>query len=133
MASPLIPDEVWESLKTLLPEPPVYPAGGRPPIGDREVLTGILFVLRSGIVWEDLPSEMGCGCGMTCVRRLRQWQTAGIWPQMEHILRTRLPKASRYDWSRIGDVGQPTSGRVLRQADRTAGMASGESLAAAGD
>src|SRR5215831_8258371 len=46
-----------------------YP--GRKPVDDRKALTGILFVLKTGIPWEDLPVEMGCGCGMTCWRRLQ--------------------------------------------------------------
>lgn len=100
MALPLISDEIWEDIRLLLPPPPPHPAGGRPPIGDREVLTGILFVLKTGILWADLPKEMGCGCGMTCVRRLRQWQQQGIWGQMEDILKRRLRNGTRYDWLR---------------------------------
>jgi transposase len=49
-----------------------YP--GRKPLADRQVMTGILFVLKTGIPWERLPQEMGCGSGMTCWRRLRDWQ-----------------------------------------------------------
>jgi transposase len=103
MAAPLISDEIWERIRTLLPEPAVNPTGGRPPIRDRDVLTGILFVLKTGILWQDLPEEMGCGCGMTCVRRLRQWQQSGTWPRMEYILRSRLRNAARYDWARAGN------------------------------
>ncbi len=70
MAKPLVPDELWELIRPLLPPPKPrrfrYP--GRKPIGDREALTGILFVLKTGIPWEDLPAEMGCGCGMSCWR-----------------------------------------------------------------
>ena len=111
MASPLITDEIWEQIKTLLPVPPAHPSGGRPPVGDREALTGILFVLKTGILWEDLPREMGCGCGMTCVRRLRQWQQSGLWSQMESILRGQLRQASRYDWARAGDGEQDNGSR----------------------
>lgn len=51
--------------------------GGR--VLDRAALTGILFVLRSGIPWELLPQEMGRGSGVTCWRGLRDWQDAGVW------------------------------------------------------
>ncbi len=49
-------------------------------------MTGILFVLRSGIPWEMLPAEMGCGCGMSCWRRLRDWQAAGVWARLHQVL-----------------------------------------------
>src|SRR5215213_6420669 len=66
MAKPLVSDELWEVIEPLLPEEPPKPNGGRPRIDDRAALTGILFVLKSGIPWEMLPQEMGCGSGMTC-------------------------------------------------------------------
>jgi transposase len=102
MAKPLVPDELWELIRPLLPEPKPrrfrYP--GRKPIGDREALTGILFVLKTGIPWEDLPAEMGCGCGMTCWRRLRDWQAAGVWYALHQLLLTKLDNAGKIDWSR---------------------------------
>ena len=79
MARRLIPDELWELIAPLLPKRTKSPKGGRPPIDDRAALTGIVFVLKTGIQWEDLPQEMGCGSGMTCWRRLRDWQAAGVW------------------------------------------------------
>lgn len=79
MAAALIPDRLWEIIAPLLPPPTPRPKGGRPRLPDRACLTGILFVLRSGIPWEMLPQELGCGSGMTCWRRLRDWQGAGIW------------------------------------------------------
>ena len=84
----------------LLPSRPPRPKGGRPPVEDRAALTGILFVLKSGIPWEMLPQEMGCGSGMTCWRRLRDWQEAGIWQAFHHALLDRLGKAGLIDWSR---------------------------------
>ena len=79
MAKPLLPDELWEVIEPLLPKWTPSPKGGQPPVPDRNALTGILFVLKTGIPWEDLPCEMNCGCGMTCWRRLRDWQTDGTW------------------------------------------------------
>jgi transposase len=66
MAKKLVTDELWEVIEPLLPKESPKPNGGRPRIDDRAVLTGILFVLKSGIRWEMLPQEMGCGSGMTC-------------------------------------------------------------------
>ena len=74
MAAPLVSDALWSLFSPLLPPHPPRPKGGRPPINARATLTGILFVLKSGIPWEMLPQEMGCGSGMTCWRRLRDWQ-----------------------------------------------------------
>ncbi|EWY41582.1 transposase [Skermanella stibiiresistens SB22] len=57
MAKPLVSDELWAVVAPLLPSRPPRPKGGRPPVDDRAALTGILFVLRSGIPWEMLPRE----------------------------------------------------------------------------
>jgi transposase len=68
----LISDGLWEIVAPLLPPEATKPRGGRPhSINDRAALTGIVFVLKSGIPWEMLPQEMGCGNGMTYWRRLR--------------------------------------------------------------
>src|ERR671916_336861 len=100
MSKKLVTDELWEVVEPLLPEEPPKPRGGRPRIDDRAVLTGILFVLKSGIPWEMLPQEMGCGSGMTCWRRLRDRQEAGIWRAFHHTLLDRLGRAGLIDWSR---------------------------------
>ena len=100
MAKPLVSDELWNVVEPLLPPLKRSPKGGRPPIGNREALTGILFVLKTGIAWEDLPQEMGCGCGMTCWRRLRDWQEVGVWEQLHLVLLAKLRAEDRIDWSR---------------------------------
>ena len=100
MAKQLVSDELWASIKPLLPPAPPRPNGGRPRIPDRAALTGILFVLKTGIQWEWLPQEMGCGSGMTCWRRLRDWQAAGVWQRLQEELLRQLRHADRIDFSR---------------------------------
>src|SRR5215208_4143111 len=100
MAKELVTDELWEVVEPLLPEEPPKPKGGRPRVDDRAALTGILFVLKSGIPWEMLPQEMGCGCGMSCWRRLRDRQRAGIWRAFHQALLDRLGRSGPIDWSR---------------------------------
>ena len=100
MAKPILSEELWEIIAPLLPPAPPRPKGGRPRIDDRAALTGILFVLRTGIPWELLPQELGCGSGMTCWRRLRDWQEAGVWRKLHRVLLDRLGAADAIDWSR---------------------------------
>jgi transposase len=102
MAKPLVPDQLWELIEPLLPppQPRRFRHPGRKPIDHRKALTGILFVLKTGIPWEDLPAEMGCGSGMTCWRRLRDWQQAGVWFALHQLLLERLDRADAIDWSR---------------------------------
>jgi transposase len=76
------------------------PRRGRPRIDDRAALTGIVFVLKSGIPWEILPQEMGCGSGMTCWRRLKECQEAGAWERLHRTLLERLGEADLIDWER---------------------------------
>ena len=99
MARRLIDDELWEIIQPLLPGHPPHPKGGRPRAPDRLVLTGIVFVLRTGIPWEDLPVEFGC-TGMTCWNRLREWHATGVWIRVHQVLLERLQRAGKIDWSR---------------------------------
>jgi transposase len=116
MAKELVTDELWEVVEPLLPEEPPKPKGGRPRIDDRAALTGILFVLKSGIPWEMLPQEMGCGSGMTCWRRLKEWQEAGVWEKLHRELLDRLGKAEEIDWHRasLDSASVPAPGGVKR-------------------
>jgi len=102
MAKPLVDDALWEIIQPLLPPPKRrrrrYP--GRKPLDDRETLTGVLFVLKTAIPWEDLPPEMGCGSGMTCWRRLRTWQKAGVWDKLHRVLLDKLREADQIQWDR---------------------------------
>jgi transposase len=101
MARPILDDDLWNLIEPLLPvKKRRFRFPGRKPVGNRQALTGILFVLRTGMGWEYLPQEMGCGCGMTCWRRLRDWQKAGVWDHIHRVLLAQLNKNDQIDWSR---------------------------------
>jgi transposase len=99
---PLVSDALWERLEPLLPPPPPrrsrFP--GRKPLDYRKILTGILFVLKTGIAWDDLPAELGCGCGKTCRHYLRTWHRAGVWRKLHAVLLAELNGADAIDWER---------------------------------
>ena len=102
MPAPILDDRLWLLIEPLLPRHPRrkrFP--GRKRIDDRRCLTGILYVLRTGIPWEYLPLEMGCGSGVTCWRRLREWQEAGVWDKLHRLLLSKLQAAEKLDWSRV--------------------------------
>jgi transposase len=120
MAKPLVPDELWELVHPLLPRRKRRSRrrGGRPPVDDRAALCGIVFVLRTGIPWEYLPREMGCGSGMTCWRRLRDWNRAGAWRRLHRALLDRLNASGKIDWSRA--VVDSTSVRAVHGGKKRA-------------
>ncbi|MPW11654.1 IS5 family transposase [Paraburkholderia sp. CNPSo 3155] len=103
MAKPILDDELWALIEPLLPPPKPRRSRhpGRKPLDDRALLTGILFILQTGLRWDLLPREMGCGSGMSCWRRLRDWQAAGVWDRLHEVLLARLRAADQIDWSRV--------------------------------
>jgi transposase len=102
MAKPLVSDGLWKRIEPLLPKVQRrYRYPGRKRVPDRAALTGVLFVLKTGIPWEHLPQEMGCGSGMTCWRRLRDWNEAGVWERLHQVLLDELQDAEQLDWSRV--------------------------------
>lgn len=102
MAKPILDEALWALIEPVLPPPKKrrrrYP--GRKPVGHREALSAILFVLKSGIAWESLPQELGWGSGMTAWRRLRDWQRRGVWERLHATLLAHLHEADKLDWSR---------------------------------
>lgn len=97
-----VSDELWARVEPLLPPPPQrrFRFPGRKPLDYRMILTGILFVLKTGIAWDDLPAELGCGCGKTCRHYLRLWHQAGVWLKLHALLLSELNAADQIDWSR---------------------------------
>jgi transposase len=98
----IVPDGLWQRIEPLLPK--VAPRNPRRPgrhrLDDRKVLCGVLFVLHTGIQWEYLPQELGFGSGMTCWRRLDEWNRAGVWQRLHELLLAELQAAEKLDWSR---------------------------------
>ena len=102
MAKELLPDELWQEVEPLLPpHPPASPKGGRPPVDDRDALAGILFVLKTGIPWQALPTEAFDVSGSSCWRRFDEWTAAGIWPELHRRLLDRLGKAGGVNLDRV--------------------------------
>ncbi len=99
MAKLMVTDALWSLVEPLIPKHTHSLRGGQPAKDDRLCLTGILFVLKTGIAWEDYPQEMGC-CGMTLWNRLNAWRRAGVWKQLHAVLLAKLHEADLIDWSR---------------------------------
>ncbi len=139
MSKRLVSDDLWNAIAPLLPPERPKPKGGRPRVPDRAALTGIVFVLKTGLPWEYLPQELGCGSGITCWRRLREWQRAGVWPRLHRLLLDRLGQTDRLDWSRVSldsssvpaKGGAPRRGRVQPIAARPAPSITSSSTATA--
>jgi len=98
MPAALVDDTLWALIEPLLPAPLPKAHGGRPCTTNRACLAGIIFVLRSGIPWRTLPKRLGCGSGMTCSRRLRDWQQDGIWDLIRFALLDLLSRDGQIDW-----------------------------------
>ena len=120
MKRELVPEALWQRMEPLLPKRRRHRKGGRPYADDRAALRGILFVLKTGIAWEDLPAEVFGVSGVTCWRRLNQWSKAGVFARLHEKLLDELGMKRRIDWSRAsfdsGSVraqkGGPKRGRI---------------------
>ena len=125
MPKELIDDQLWSLIEPLLPEqvPRNRQYAGRKPLPDRAVLTGIVFVLRSGIAWNLMPQEMGCGSGTACWRRLVAWQKAGIWQRIHETLLAELRRRGEIDLTRAivdsSSIRAMLAGKKLAQIPRT--------------
>ena len=101
MAFTLVPDRLWKEIQPLLPAESPKPKGGRPRVPNRACLTGIVYVLRTGMPWRFVPQELDCGSGVTCWRRLQEWTQAGSWPRIHKKLLGVLGRRGRIDASLV--------------------------------
>ena len=115
-----VSDALWERIQPLLPPPPKrrFRFPGRKPLDFRKVLTGILFVLKTGIAWDDLPADLGCGCGKTCRHYLQRWHEAGVWNKLHTMLLAELNSADEIDWGRALIDVRPTARPVAGSGPR---------------
>jgi transposase len=124
MSSRLLPDALWNEIERLFPEYEASPDGGRPPTEARTVLTAVLFVLKTGIGWKDLPTEAFGVSYKTCLRRIDEWTAQGIWQQIHELFLAKLRSADLLDWSRVlvdcslvkAPLGGENAGRTRRIA-----------------
>ena len=122
MATELLPDNLWNEVRPLLPPHPAHKKGGHPFVDDRACLRGIIFILRSGMAWQLLPKQLDCGSGSTCWRRFHDWTKAGVWPELHEKLLGHLGRLGEIDLSRAvidsasvrAVFGGPTPDRIPR-------------------
>ncbi|MFC9948969.1 IS5 family transposase [Streptomyces pratensis] len=117
MTKNLVPDELWDRIAPLLPARPArrHRHPGRLPVPDRVALAGIIYVLRKGVAWRDVPSTVvGCS-GVTAWRRLRDWTEAGVWPRLHAALLGELRRADLLDMDDCAVDGSHI--RALKRGD----------------
>lgn len=100
MAKKHVTKALWNTISPLLPEHKPSPKGGRPPVSDRVCLEGIIFVLKTGMPWQMLPTRLGYGSGSTCWRRFRDWTRLGVWPDLHRRLLRVLGRRGRTNLER---------------------------------
>jgi transposase len=106
-------DEQWAVIQPLLPP---LARTGRPRADDRTTLEGILYVLKSGCRWQDLPREYGAPT--TVWRRLKLWEEQGVWARVWRAVLASLDAQGRLDWAQAfldgafvpAKKGEPPSG-----------------------
>ena len=96
MRRPLLSDAQWEKIQPLLPKLKRH-RRGRPPKDNRVVLEGILWVLKTGARWRDIPRDIGVS-GSVCWKRLRGWDQQGVWLRIWRAFLSELDRKGRLDW-----------------------------------
>jgi transposase len=92
----LLSDKPWVKIEPLLPRANRSAKGGRPPSDNRAVVEGILWILKTGVRWRDLPPQYPSP--ITCWRRLRDWEEQEVWLKIWHSFIAELDEASHLEW-----------------------------------
>ena len=119
MAKDSLLQALWQRLEPLLPrrrrQNRHVQFAGRKPTDPRQVLAGILFVLRTGVPWRSLPATSDFPSGFTCWRRLRSWHRRGVWSRLLENLLAELQQHDKIDWTRAivdsASLRAPAGGR----------------------
>jgi transposase len=106
----------WERLVALLP--PEKPRTGRPNADHRTILNGILWKLRTGAPWRDLPERYGPW--PTVYSRFRRWRLAGVWDRLFARVQRQADRLGQIDWE-VHFV----DGTVIRAHQHAAGAKGG--------
>ena len=96
MARIRLTDEQWDKIRVHLPERPASPKGGRPRVPDRQCFEGILWILRTGSQWSELPQQYGSPS--TVWRRLREWEASGVLLDLWRAFLADLNDAQKIRW-----------------------------------
>jgi transposase len=131
MAKKRVSEAMWQVIEPLLPRHEPSPKGGRPPVSDRACLEGIIFVLKTGMPWQMLPTSLGYGSGSTCWRRFHAWTELGVWPELHRRLLRVLGRRGKLNLERAvidsasvrALKGGRTPGRTPRTEPRMAASA----------
>ncbi|GAC1530470.1 MAG: hypothetical protein NVS2B16_37400 [Chloroflexota bacterium] len=100
MAKKRVSEALWDAIAPLLPEHKPSPKGGRPPVSNRACLEGVIFVLKTGMPWQMLPTHLGYGSGSTCWRRFHAWTQLGVWPELHRRLLRVLGRRGKLNLER---------------------------------
>lgn len=116
-------DKQWAVMKNLLPEPTRQTKRGRPAVGNRACVEGILWMLRSGARWRDLPPQYPSAS--TCWRRLKRWEERGVWLEAWHALLAALDQRGRLRWEEtfLDATFFPAKKGALQSVQRSAARA----------
>src|SRR5215831_12386832 len=116
MTKRVLTDEQWERVAPHLPKHPPSSLGGRPRSDDRECLEGILWLLRTGARWQDIPVDLPSGS--TCWRRLQEWAGDGVLPKIQAALLEELAELGKLDLREL--LADATFIRAKKGAKRSA-------------
>ena len=106
----------WERLQPLLP--PQKPKTGRPAVDHRRILNGMLWILRTGAPWRDLPERYGPW--RTVASRFYRWQRAGLWAELFSAVQAQADAHGQRNWD-LQDI----DGTMIRAHQHAAGAKQG--------